>query len=195
MKFRDNLNMLSEKDAKRRISEVVFTIILLFLCVALIWTKFVWLLCVEVDGSSMNDTLKTGDLLLADRVGRVNRGDVIVFEHDDKLYIKRLIALGGDTIKIKGNRVYLKKKGESEFSLLAEDYAKGLTRWNKNEYEAYREEYTVSEGCFFALGDNRENSNDCRNFGEVSFEYYVGRVPQSIIDIKDSSWSRFFKYL
>ena len=101
MKFRDNLNMLSEKDAKNQITNAVFTIVLLFLCVALLWTKYVWLLCVEVDGSSMNDTLKTGDLLLADRVGKVNRGDVIVFEHDGKMYIKRLIALGGDTIKVK----------------------------------------------------------------------------------------------
>ena len=152
MKFRDNFNMLSEKDAKNQITNAVFTIVLLFLCVALLWTKYVWLLCVEVDGPSMNDTLKTGDLLLADRVGKVNRGDVIVFEHDGKMYIKRLIALGGDTI-------------------------------------------TVSEGYFFALGDNRGNSHDCRDFGEVSFACYVGRVPQHIIDIKDSYWKRFFKYL
>lgn len=195
MKFRDNLNMLSEKEAKDRIANAVFTIVLLFLCVALLWTKYVWLLCVEVDGPSMNDTLKTGDLLLADRVGKANRGDVIVFEHDGKMYIKRLIALGGDTIKVKNNRVYLKKNGESEFSLLDEDYAKGLTRWNALEHGAYREEYTVSEGCFFALGDNRGNSHDCRDFGEVSFAFYVGRVPQHIIDIKDSYWNRFFKYL
>ena len=195
MKFRDNLNMLSEKDAKNQITNAVFTIVLLFLCVALLWTKYVWLLCVEVDGSSMNDTLKTGDLLLADRVGKVNRGDVIVFEHDGKMYIKRLIALGGDTIKVKNNRVYLKKKGENEFLLLEEDYAKGLTRWNAFDHRAYKEEYTVSEGYFFALGDNRGNSHDCRDFGEVSFACYVGRVPQHIIDIKDSYWKRFFKYL
>lgn len=195
MIFRENLNDIARREKRSGTIDVAFTILLIVLCVALLWTKYVWLLCVEVDGPSMNNTLKTGDLLLADRVSKPSRGEVVVFEHNGKMYIKRLIALGGDTIKIKNNKVYLKKKGENTFEELVEEYVNGPTRWNAMANAAYKEEYLVSDNCFFAIGDNRCNSNDCRDFGEISFDNYVGWVSQNIIDIKDSYWSNYFKYL
>lgn len=194
MKINENLNSDVERSLKSDLKSVAVTVLLMFLCIAILWTKYAWLMCVEVDGDSMNDTLVTGDLLLADRISGASRGDVVVFEYNGKRYIKRLIAVGGDTVRIKDSHVYLKKSGERDFTLLVEDYAKGLT-YTTNRAVFSGTDYTVSEGCFFALGDNRQNSLDSRAFGEVPFSSLIGKVPQSIIDAKDTFWNRFFKYL
>ncbi len=106
----------------------------------------------------MADTLEKGSLIIASRLSYINadveRGDIVIFSHpeiDEKYVVKRVIAVGGDTVEIKEGRVYL-----NESSLpLEENYV--------NEFsEDYMEKLTVPEGCLFVLGDNRRESVDSR---------------------------------
>ncbi len=129
-----------------------------------------------VDGSSMNDTLTDGDNLIVEklsyRFGDPQRFDIIVFqpyEDSKEYYIKRIIGLPGETVRIddEGN-IYI--NGE----LLEEDYGKETIQ---NPGRA-SEEITLGEDEYFVLGDNRTNSTDSRNerVGNVSRASLVGKA-------------------
>ena len=134
---------------------------------------------VKVDGDSMNYTLTNEDVLLVNKKAKVKRGDVVVFDMPYAKLIKRVIALEGDEIYSNDGKVYLKKAGEEEFSLLDEGYAKDET-FNLNRT-------IVQEGCVFVLGDNRSNSQDSRYFGSISLKDVNGVVTQSAIANKSVS--------
>ena len=127
---------------------------------------------------SMEDTLKENDYIIVSRqaynlFGDPKRGDIIIFESDlktetgeDKLLVKRIIALPGDTISIKDGLVII--NGEQ----LLEEYTKdGYTATEMDEI-------TVEEGCLFAMGDNRQNSMDSRDsrIGMVSIDSVIGKA-------------------
>ncbi|MCI7131317.1 MAG: signal peptidase I [Lachnospiraceae bacterium] len=116
---------------------------------------------VEVDGPSMNDTLQDHDRVLMNkftyRVKTLDRFDVIVFKYaydTDTDYIKRVIGLPGETVRIDmdGN-IYINDE------LLEEDYGKEVI-----EYPGIAEDgVTLGKDQYFVLGDNRNNSNDSRD--------------------------------
>lgn len=132
-----------------------------------------------IEGPSMQPNFCNGDLILADKLTpRFNSykvGDVIVFRHDvyDD-YIKRIVAVGGDTIKVKDGKVY--RNGE----LINEDYLpKGReTTIIFGDKLSENQEYQVPEGKYFVLGDNRPESSDSRRFLAIDPEANVikGRV-------------------
>ena len=101
------------------------------------------------------ETIKKGDKLILNKVAKINRGDIVVFNvnwQDDPL-VKRVIGVAGDTIEIKDGKVYL--NGE----LLEEDYIQGSTYvYTEDTFKV-----TVPDGHIFCLGDNRENSHDSRH--------------------------------
>ncbi|MFW5720144.1 MAG: signal peptidase I [Candidatus Dojkabacteria bacterium] len=118
-----------------------------------------------IDGVSMEPNFCNGDLILADkltpRFNEYKRGDVIVFKHDEvNDYIKRIIGVEGDTVRIEGGKVY--RNGE----MLREDYLPPgrQTLIQPGDQLREGEEYTVPEGHFFVLGDNRMNSSDSRRY-------------------------------
>ncbi len=125
-----------------------------------------------VQGSSMEPTINNKDYLLISRqaykIGEPERGDIVVFPHqqgsEDTLYIKRVIALPGDHLKIKNGKVYINNKMQDE------EYLKDGTKTSGNI------DYTIPEGEIFVMGDNRENSSDSRFFGTVSIEDVKGKV-------------------
>ena len=91
-----------------------------------------------------------------------------VLEIGKKSYIKRVIALPGEHVKIEDGRVYI--NGE----LLEEDYLQeGVTTESKNPYLT---DFTVPEDCVFAMGDNRQQSSDCRSFGCIPLEKVESKV-------------------
>ena len=123
------------------------------------------------------------------------RGDVIVFT-TEKIhsptqplsgfyYIKRLVGLPGDTLKIKGRTLYIKPKGESQFRP-ATEFSDRFRRISSLEggYQGHMAsellapglELVVPENMYFALGDNTSNSLDGRNWGFIPRKNMIGRA-------------------
>lgn len=148
-----------------------FTELLVFtLAAVLIILSFVFRHSV-VDGDSMNNTLYNGEhLIISDLFYTPDYGDIIVFEDYStslrKPLIKRVIALGGDEVKIVGRSVYVNGK------LLEEDY----TYYMYQGFESTNISLTVPEGELFVMGDNRLNSTDSRAFGTIREDTILGRV-------------------
>ncbi len=128
-----------------------------------------------VQETSMEPTVEPRDYLLmsrqAYRFGDLERGDIVIFkselkldESHNKLLIKRVIGLPGDTISVQGGEVYL--NGEA----LEEPYiAEGGT-------PGYMEEITLGDGEVFVMGDHREVSVDSRSFGPIEEDTIVGKA-------------------
>ena len=144
---------------------------------------------ITVDGKSMNNTLQDQDRVIAFNLFYTpQRGDIVVLQADKlspdrghtygEPIIKRVIAVGGDTVKFDFDKgeVYLKKAGESEFQLLHEDYI--LEKTLRSESCISGREYEVAEGYIFVMGDNRNNSTDSRDYrvGMVDTDYIMGKA-------------------
>ena len=124
---------------------------------------------VMVVGSSMKPTYKGGEILFTKvdfTKEDVKRGSVIVFKHNGKSYIKRVVALPGETVEIKDRTVYI--NGEA----LKEDYiSKG--NWIKKGQEG---KWIIPEGQYFMMGDNRDNSTDSRAWGTIEKKDIVAKA-------------------
>ena len=140
---------------------------------------------VYVVGSSMSSTLvgapnkdnKGGDYVYAFRTSHPKRGDIVVIETDTKTIIKRVIALGGDTVELKEGVLYL--NGEE----VEEPYVKDE---NNTPSENSYAQIVVPEGRMFCLGDNRNVSVDSRSetYGCMPISWTAGVV---------ADWSMSFK--
>ncbi len=103
------------------------------------------------------------------RWNQLRRGDVAVFERPGGgggAYIKRVVGLPGEDIRIAGGRVYLDGR------LLAQDYIQGADEAEDGE----NREWFNGPGEYFLLGDNRTDSDDSRAFGPVPEELIKGRA-------------------
>jgi len=127
---------------------------------------------VRVEGTSMQPTLQDEDRLfinkIAYRVGEIHRGDVIVFlyPHDhSKSYIKRVVAVSGDEVRIDHGRVYVNGKP------LKEDY---VPRRFTDERSLPDEIVPPHE--YFVLGDHRSVASDSREFGPVERDLIYGKA-------------------
>jgi len=127
---------------------------------------------VKVEGTSMMPGLEDQERIFVNkfvyRWEPIQRGDIVVFRYPrdpSKSYIKRVIGVAGDRIRIENGQVYV--NGEA----LDEDYV-------PSEYADARSyaETTVPSGSYFVLGDHRTMSNDSRDFGPVSERYIYGKA-------------------
>ncbi len=142
-----------------------------------------------VSGQSMDPTFANGQYLIVDqvsyRITNPQRGDVVVFRlpsQTSKFLIKRLIGLPGETVKIDGENIYIKKTGEDDslFRKINDDYVQ-FTK-NANVLEE------LGEDEYFLLGDNRANSLDSRFFGSIEEKYIVGRVLLRLFPLTQIDW-------
>ena len=92
-----------------------------------------------------------------------------VLEWGKESYIKRVIALPGEHVEIKDDKVYI--NGEE----LQEDYLQPGVVTNMGDFGVYSD-FVVPENCVFAMGDNRTQSTDCRVFGCIPLEKIEGKV-------------------
>ena len=134
---------------------------------------------IRIDGSSMEPNLHHGEFVIVSkvnyRIGEPERGDVVVFDFPRNItqeYIKRVIGLPGEEIKIKDGEVYVNGVA------LTEPYLKMEPR--------YEGEWLVPENELFVLGDNRNNSSDSHNWGMVPMENVVGEA--LLVYWPPSSW-------
>lgn len=119
---------------------------------------------VRVDGDSMKNTLKNGDILLLYKLSCINRFDIIVLdeEKDNEKIIKRVIGLPGETVAIKKGKIYINDK------VIDDEYAYGQTSdYNK---------VTLRDDEYFILGDNRLISKDSRYFGPIKDNEIKGKI-------------------
>lgn len=132
-----------------------------------------------VEGASMEPNFHNFDYLIIDEISyRFNepqRGDIVVFknpENKKEYFIKRVIGLPSETVKIQDGKVYVKKVNSEEFLELNEDtyLASDLKTMSVGE------ETILSHDEYFVLGDNRPNSRDSRYFGAVDESLITGKV-------------------
>lgn len=140
-----------------------------------------------VSGSSMDETFHSGDYLIVDQVTyyfeEPSRGDVIVFHYPkdpSKFFIKRIIALPGDTITIENATVTIKNEAHPDGFILDEPYINKMT-------PTYPFTEKLGEREYFVMGDNRDKSSDSRSWGILQKERIVGRAlirlfPPSVVD-------------
>lgn len=131
----------------------------------------------QVKGNSMFPTYHDGEYLMTDKVTykfrEPKRGDIVVFKapvNEDFDFIKRVIAVPGDKIMVKGGEVYVNGEMLNE-TYLPEEYDTRAGRALREGVEA-----EVPEGTYICIGDNRGHSSDSREWGPVPMENIVGRV-------------------
>jgi signal peptidase I len=146
---------------------------LVFLIRTFIFAPFI------VDGHSMEPNFFSSERLIVNKliysIREPHRGEVVVFHATaGKDYIKRVIALPGETVKVANNKVYVNGKE------LEEPYLESTVTEKAKLGEIYNRpeqpEIIVPEGKIFVMGDNRPNSTDSRFIGPVDDSQIVGRA-------------------
>jgi signal peptidase I len=129
---------------------------------------------VKVEGTSMMPSLQNDERIFINKfvyrfgISGIGRGDTVVFLYPgdpSKSYIKRVIGIPGDIVKIDDGMVYVNGKPLSE-PYVAQDYRDQIT-WG---------EQTVPPDKYFVLGDHRSSSNDSRSWGYVPRQNIYGKA-------------------
>lgn len=149
----------------------------------------------RIPSVSMEPSVLRGDFVTADkrynchlcRQG-IERGDIAVFVFPNdrsQWYIKRVIALPGDRVRIRGRSVEVNGQalapsgattGAAEVTERSPDGREWHVRWDRPPRDFGNVDLVVPPGEVFVLGDNRSNSSDSRNFGTVPMRDVVGRA-------------------
>jgi signal peptidase I len=128
---------------------------------------------VKVEGTSMMPSLDDQERIFVNkfvyRLEPIQRGDIVVFRYPrdpSKSYIKRVIGVAGDHVRIVEGRVYLNGR-ELEEDYVPAEYA---------DARSYPDEVVVPRNAYYVLGDHRAMSNDSRDFGPVNQSYIYGKA-------------------
>jgi signal peptidase I len=127
---------------------------------------------VKVEGTSMMPSLEDQERIFVNkfvyRLEPIERGDIVVFRYPrdpSKSYIKRVIGVAGDRIRIDGGQVYVNDETLDE----------GYVPAAYTDARSYPETVVPAQS-FFVLGDHRSMSNDSRDFGPVNQSYIYGKA-------------------
>lgn len=166
---------------------------------------------VRVEGESMDDTLANGEIMFVSKFdysstwlclpwqsneekenaprftfgGNPQRFDVVICRYPgrgDTNFVKRVVGLPGDTIRLEDGYLYVKEKGQDEEVRYEEPYINAEYRiGGRNNIDAFE----VPEGMYYVMGDHRNNSNDSRYVGPISRDMIVGHVRQVVYPFSD----------
>jgi signal peptidase I len=151
--------------------DLVFSVLIAVVLIVFIYQP------VKVEGTSMMPALTDQERIFINKftyrfgLGDVQRGDTVVFWYPQdvsKSYIKRVIGVPGDRIRIDGGQVYVNG------AALSENYVPA----DERDYSSWRDaqEQTVPDGKYFVLGDHRNQSSDSRMWGYVPRENIYGKA-------------------
>lgn len=179
--------MIKEK-IRSEIREWTESIIIALILALLIRTFIVQ--AFKIPSGSMIPTFEIGDRIFVNKfiygacmpftdirlpaVRQPQRGDIIVFvspETPNKDFVKRLIALEGETIEIKNGNIYINGKEIDHPMSVRSNYY-----YNRGDYGKEGEAVTVPKGYYFALGDNSANSRDSRYWGFIPKRSLIGKA-------------------
>lgn len=168
--------------------------ILLGLLVAFLFRSFIGTV-VKVDGPSMQPNLQNNERVFCWKLDKIKRGSVIVFDAygvdpqaTNKIdYVKRVIALPGDTVRSNNGKLYVNNKLVNQDYISKYQRNQGTGNWTlsdlglMHDWQVHQGSVKVPQGEYFVLGDHRSVSNDGR---------YIGFVPKSKIlgVVKVPSW-------
>jgi signal peptidase I len=126
----------------------------------------------RVDGLSMAPTLEDHDRLIVNKLvyelGEPRPGDIVMLYYPlnpEKMFVKRVIAREGDTVRIVDGRVYVNDVPLHDEYVPAE--FRSHDDWGPQ---------VIQQGYYFVMGDHRNNSSDSRHWGPVPKKYIVGKV-------------------
>lgn len=123
----------------------------------------------QVKGPSMLPTFKEGEIILMNkliyRFSKIQRKDVVVVSVNDKYMIKRVIGLPGEKVEYKDNKLYIN----------GIEYTESFIDTDKVITEDFSTNGTIPEGKYLVLGDNRQDSQDSRDYGFISKKDIVGK--------------------
>lgn len=136
----------------------------------------------QVNGHSMDPNLQTGEYLLTEKVSyrfhEPQRGEVIVFKAplnacigDNCDYIKRIIGLPGDTVKVAEGKIFVNGEQLDESKYLSASVITGAA-----EATVGNKEIKLAADEYFVCGDNRQQSSDSRSWGPITRDSIIGRA-------------------
>lgn len=124
----------------------------------------------QVKGPSMEPTFVEGQVILTNkliyRFSKIKRKDIVIVSIKDKYMIKRVIGLPGEKVEYKDNKLYINGVRYEEKFI---DTSKVIT-------EDFSTNGVIPDGKYLVLGDNRQNSQDSRDYGFVSKKDIVGKA-------------------
>lgn len=163
---------------------IIRTFILAFISAVLIMVFLLQI--VSINGPSMLNTFFTNDKIVVQKItyyfSSPKRQDIILFRHNNEKYIKRIIAVENDKIKIVDDKVYVNDK------LIKEPYAvydiQNNNARNNDSIHNFKET-VVPKGMIFVMGDNRYDSMDSRfkELGFINKKFIIGKVIMRIYPI------------
>lgn len=129
----------------------------------------VWLFPLRIVDDSMSPALNKGDAVLCDRMAKYvkapERGDIILFQTEDGVFIKRIVGMPGETVEIVGGHVFINSIPLDESAYV-------------DVYAGEMDPLVVPGGAVFVLGDNREQMYDSRleSVGCIAYEDIRGEL-------------------
>jgi signal peptidase I len=170
-------NAKPKKDAKKEMISWILTIVTAVVAAFLIRTFLFE--PIRVDGESMTDTLLDKELVFVTKpeyyLGSPSRQDVIICKYPgrhNQYFVKRLIALPGDTVEIK----YDRQTGTNTLYVNGEAVDEPYLTPERNNSNNAMAPLTLGPDEYFVMGDNRDNSNDSRYIGPISRSEIIGHV-------------------
>lgn len=131
----------------------------------------------QIKGGSMEPNFHDEEQILTDkltyRFRPPQRGEIVIFrapKNRELDYVKRVIGLPGETIKVADGRVFINQEA------LKESYLTNFVLTNGGSFLPPNREFSVPENEYFVLGDNRLYSSDSREWGTVNKEDIIGRA-------------------
>jgi signal peptidase I len=153
---------------KRKRFIPVFALLILIITAAVLVATF-WLPVMEIYGTAMAPTLQSGDIVVAVKTENIEPGDIIAFEHNNKILVKRVIAVPNDSVIIDDSgKVFI-----NEWTISEPYLSKKALGQTNIEFP-----YQVPNNNYFVMGDNRETSVDSRNtsVGCITKDQIVGKL-------------------